>query len=84
MNKKLLPNEQKDIQRIKREAFYNMVYQGLYDNCMEQDRQILVLSTAGIGVLITIFYNNISSASNFILWLLSILVFLCDILTCIV
>lgn len=68
-----------ELEKKKEEAFYATTYQGLYDNCMEEDRQILTLSAAGIGILVTVFYTRLSSYLSFRLWIIAVLLFIFDI-----
>lgn len=72
--------EEKKLQLEKKKAFYNAAYAALVDNCMEIDKQLLYLSSAAIGLLITFFLSKIENFSQLILWLLSVLLFILTII----
>ena len=66
----------------KQNCYLSAAYSALANNCMEIDKQLLYLSSAGIGLLITFSFSRINNLTQFFLWLFSIILFLITIIIC--
>ena len=79
---KLIQDEETAGEQEKQNCYLSAAYSALANNCMEIDKQLLYLSSAGIGLLITFSFSRINNLTQFFLWLFSIILFLITIIIC--
>ncbi len=73
-------DEQERLYEQKNVAFYQTFLSAWIENRMETDKQILTLSSLAIGLLM-FFYDKLETPTEFVLWFVSVCLFLSAIIT---
>lgn len=73
-------DEQERLYEQKNVAFYQTFLSAWIENRMETDKQILTISSLAIGLLM-FFYDKLKTPTEFILWVVSVCLFIAAIIT---